>query len=48
MSKREIILYVEDALEAIEAVESYIDTFSFEDFREDKKHIVLLYESILL
>ena len=37
MSKREIALYVQDALEAIEAVESYIDTFSFEDFREDRK-----------
>jgi uncharacterized protein with HEPN domain len=30
-------LYVEDALEAIEAVESYIDRLSFEDFREDRK-----------
>ena len=37
MPKREIALYLEDALEAIEAVESYIDTLSFEEFREDRK-----------
>jgi uncharacterized protein with HEPN domain len=37
MPKREISLYIEDALEAIEAIENYIDSLSFEDFREDRK-----------
>jgi len=37
MPKREILLYIEDALEAIEAVESYIDTLSFDNFKEDRK-----------
>jgi len=37
MPKREIYLYIEDALEAIEAIENYIDSLSFEDFREDRK-----------
>ncbi len=37
MHKREISLYLEDTFEAIEAVESYIDKLSFDDFREDRK-----------
>ena len=37
MPKREILLYIEDALESIEAVESYIDTLSFDNFKEDRK-----------
>lgn len=37
MSSREINLYVDDALEAISAIECYIDTLSFNHFREDRK-----------
>ena len=37
MSKREIRLYVEDALEAIEAIESYLDGLSYDNFITDRK-----------
>jgi len=37
MSKREAELYLADALEAIDAVESYIKNISFETFKEDRK-----------
>ena len=37
MSKRETKLYLADALEAIDAVENYIDNLSFDTFREDRK-----------
>jgi len=37
MPKRETKLYLADALEAIDAVENYIDNLSFDTFREDRK-----------
>ena len=37
MSKRTVTLYIDDALEAIEAIESYIDGLSFRTFRDDRK-----------
>jgi len=37
MPKRETKLYLADALEAIDAVENYIDNLSFDAFREDRK-----------
>ena len=37
MSKRTVTLYIDDALEAIEAIESYIDGLSFCTFRDDRK-----------
>ncbi len=37
MSKRTITLYIDDALEAIEAIESYIEGRSFHTFRDDRK-----------
>ena len=37
MSKREIRLYIEDALEAIEAIESYLDGLSYDNFITDRK-----------
>lgn len=35
--KKDIKVYVEDMLEAIEAIESYIKGYSMQDFFEDKK-----------
>ena len=38
MSKRDLRLYIEDILESIEAIESYIiDIHSFDDFANDRK-----------
>jgi uncharacterized protein with HEPN domain len=37
MSKREIRLYIEDALEAIEAIDSYLDGLSYDNFITDRK-----------
>lgn len=37
MPRREDILYIEDALEAIDAVQSYIIGISFDEFKNDRK-----------
>ncbi len=37
MSKRTVTLYIDDALEAIEAIESYIEEQSFRTFKGDRK-----------
>jgi uncharacterized protein with HEPN domain len=37
MSKRGIRLYIEDALEAIEAIDSYLDGLSYDNFITDRK-----------
>ncbi len=37
MSKRNQQLYIEDILEAIEAIESYVIDMDFETFRNDRK-----------
>ncbi len=37
MSDRDILLYVTDALESIEAIEDYINDLTFEEFEDDRK-----------
>ncbi len=37
MSKRGLLLYIDDAIESIEAIETYIDGLSFEVFKDDRK-----------
>jgi len=37
MSKRDDLLFVEDALESINAIESYVRDMSFDDFIHDRK-----------
>jgi len=37
MSKRDSLLYIVDAIESIEAIESYIKDLSFEEFINDRK-----------
>jgi uncharacterized protein with HEPN domain len=37
MSKRDTLLYIQDALEAIDAIQEYIEDLSFEDFSDDRK-----------
>ena len=37
MSKREIGLYIEDALEAVDAILSYVDGLSYNEFINDRK-----------
>jgi len=37
MSKRDIKLYVEDVLEAIKAIEKFVEGMDFESFKEDDK-----------
>jgi len=37
MSSRDILLFVEDALESIEAIEEYLCDISFEEFVHDRK-----------
>jgi len=39
MSKREWRLFVEDILESIELVQTYVKGMSFEDFKNDRKTI---------
>jgi len=39
MSKREWRLFVEDILESIELVQTYVKDMSFEDFKNDRKTI---------
>ena len=39
MSKREWKLFVEDILESIELVESYVANMNFDDFKNDRKTI---------
>jgi len=36
-SKRKTLLYVDDALEAIGAIETYIEGYGFDDFQSDRK-----------
>ncbi len=37
MSDRDILLYITDALESIEAIESYIQDMIFKEFESDRK-----------
>jgi len=37
MSDRNILLFIDDALESIEAIENYIDGITYETFIEDRK-----------
>jgi uncharacterized protein with HEPN domain len=37
MSKRSQLLYLQDILESIEAIESYVESIHFEEFIEDRK-----------
>lgn len=37
MPKRNMLLYIVDALESIEAIEGYIEDMSFDDFVNDRK-----------
>jgi uncharacterized protein with HEPN domain len=37
MSDRDILLYITDVLESIEAIESYIKDLTFEEFKGDRK-----------
>jgi len=39
MSKREWKLFVEDILESIELIESYVANMNFDDFKNDRKTI---------
>ena len=37
MSKRDVLLYVTDILESIDAIREYIENIDFEEFCEDRK-----------
>lgn len=37
MSKREVLLYVDDILDSINAINSYIQDVKYEDFFNDRK-----------
>ncbi len=37
MFKRDILLYIEDSLESINAIQSYISDITFEEFCRDRK-----------
>jgi len=37
MSNRDVILYIQDILDSIDAIETYIENMSYETFCEDRK-----------
>ena len=37
MSERDVLLYITDALESVDAIESYIKDLTFEEFENDRK-----------
>ena len=36
MSERDVLLYITDALESVDAIESYIKDLTFEEFEDDR------------